>query len=172
MAAAKATAQILDFTNVKDRGDYNPVHVEPGEYLMKISAVVDSESKQGNAMWVFALSHVAPPVPTAARATYPFYCVLDAKSLWKVRGLAISAGYNVPKSRFSLDPNKLVGRVVGVIVEDDEYEGKVRSKIAQVMPPDEVDGAPSSGTTTDEDDQGTDDAYAPDTDQDLDGVDL
>src|ERR1700753_1227989 len=98
--AEKATAQLLDFTNVKERGDYNPVHVEPGEYLMKISAVVDSKSKAENAMWVFSFMHAKPVAgnASASRATYPFYCVLDAKSLWKARGLALAAGYNVPES--------------------------------------------------------------------------
>lgn len=166
--ADKAQAMLLDFTNVKDRGDYNPVHVEPGEYAMKITAVVSQESKQNNPMWVFSFSFVSAPIPSAARATYPFYCVLDAKSLWKVRGLCLAAGYNVPKSKFQLDPNRLLNRQVGVIIEDDEYEGKVRSKVTQVMPLSELDAQPAPAGADDED--AASDAPLPD--EELDGVDL
>jgi hypothetical protein len=134
--ADKANAQTLDFTNVKDRGDYNPVHIEAGEYALRVDSVVDGESKQGNAQWVFAFKFAYPDqVPaTARRGSYPYYCVLDAKSLWKIRGLAQACGMVVPKSRFKLDPNRLIGKIFGAILEDDEYEGRLRSKVLQVMP--------------------------------------
>jgi hypothetical protein len=170
----KAQAQMLDFTNVKERGDFNPVQVEPGEYVMKIVSVVDQKSKNDNPMWVFGLQFVKPPVPSAARAIYPYHCVLDEKSLWKVRGLCLAAGFQVPKRKMSLDPNRIVGRQVGVVLEEEEYEGRVRSKIVQVLPVSDVMGQ----SDTDGSDVATDEDYdtPPDeqqvTDDDLAGVDL
>jgi hypothetical protein len=171
--AEKATAQMLDFTNVKERGDYNPVQVEPGEYVMRIASVVDAESKNKNAMWVFGLSFVTPPTPSAARATYPYHCVLDEKSLWKVRGLCLAAGYQVPKRKMNLDPNRIVGRQVGVVLEEEEYEGKIRCKIVQVLPVSEVTQSDTDGSdvATDEDYETPQDEQQV-TDDDLSGVDL
>lgn len=166
--AEKVSAELLDFTNVRERGDYNPVHVEPGEYLMTVASVTAQDSKAGNKMWIFGFKHAAAVkgVASASQATYPYYCVLDPKSLWKVRGLALATGYNVPKSKFSLDPNRLIGRQIGVIVDDDEYEGKIRSKVVQVMPASELDEQPTQQAGDDPD------ADAPVGEDDLDGVDL
>lgn len=131
----KAVKKTLDMSNVKDRGPFNPKHIEAGEYRAKITAVHASESKSGNEMWVFAFQ------PTDKRdAVYPYYCLLDPDSLWKIRNVAEAAGIAVPKKRISLDPNKLVGKEVGIELEDDEYDGKMKSVIANIFPPDQVDG--------------------------------
>lgn len=131
----RAVKKTLDMSNVKDRGPFNPKHIEAGEYRAKITAVHASESKSGNEMWVFAFQ------PTDKRdAVYPYYCLLDPDSLWKIRNVAEAAGIAVPKKRISLDPNKLVGKEVGIELEDDEYDGKMKSVIANIFPPDQVDG--------------------------------
>lgn len=131
----KAVKKTLDMSNVKDRGPFNPKHVESGGYVAKITAVYASESKSGNEMWVFAFQ------PTDKRdAVYPYYCLLDPDNLWKIRNVAEAAGIAVPKKRIALDPNKLVGKTVGIELEDDEYDGKMKSVITQVMPQDQIDG--------------------------------
>lgn len=135
VAPAKAKAKVLDFTNVKDRGMYNPVQQEEGDYKLQIASVVEQESKKTQeAMWVFGLSLVGHKT-----AVYPYYCLLNEDNLWKVRNLIEATGKSVPKKRLKFDPQSLVGKFVGGTLEDDEYDGKMKSVIAAIFNADELD---------------------------------
>lgn len=170
-----ATKRAIDFSNVKEPGNYNPRHKPEGDYKATVSKVEDSESKAGNPMWIFTFT-----LTSDARATYPYYCVLDENSAWKIRNLLMACGLNVPKKRMNVDPNKIVGRELGVSLEDDEYEGKMRSKVQATFPADELDGDEpdddgSDDVDLDDDDDADvddDDDAADDDDDDLDDVDL
>lgn len=128
-----ATARALDFTNVKEGSNFNPKRKKAGDYLAKIVSVTDEESKQGNAMWVFGIT-----LSTDSRAVYPYYCILDEASLWKIRNLVMATGKDVPKRKIKLDPNKLVGQEIGIALDDDEYDGKPKSVIVATFPTDEL----------------------------------
>lgn len=146
-AAGKATAVIIDFSNVKGRNDYNPRHIESREYVAKIVKVVQTEAKDGTAMWVFAFA-----LPEAPRAVYPYYCKLVDNQFWKVKALFEAVGITVGARKLKIDPNKLVNKQVGVFMEDDEYEGKLKSVIAEVIPVEDITGSPESDVEPEEDD--------------------
>lgn len=155
MAEAKttpATAQILDFTNVRDRGAYNPKHHPAGDYKAKVVKVEAVESQAGNAMWVFAVQ-----LDDDASAIYPHRCVLNEANIWKVRNLLVAAGITVPKKRVKVDPSKVVGKPIGITLEDDEYEGKLKSVIQATFPASDLAPAPAKGTSTNSDDVVEDD---------------
>jgi hypothetical protein len=135
VAAAKAKAKVLDFTNVKDKGMYNPVQQEEGDYKLQIASVVEQDSKSTNEpMWVFGLSLVGHRT-----AVYPYYCVLNEDNLWKVRNLIEATGKAVPKKRLKFDPQSIVGKFVGGTLADDEYDGKMKSIISALFPVSELD---------------------------------
>jgi hypothetical protein len=124
-----ASKRIIDFTNVKERGEFNTKHKPAGDYRMKIVKVDDGVSKAGNDQWVFTL------IPVDDRqATYPYYCGMDDKQSWKVRNLFVAAGFPVPKKRVNVDPNKLVGKEIGATLDDAEFEGRKKSEITQTFP--------------------------------------
>src|SRR5688500_12416558 len=130
-----ATKRKMNFTNVKDGGQFNPRHVEPGDYVMKITKVEDGKSKEGNEQWIFTCTRKGDQ-----RASYPYYVGVDEKQAWKVRKLFIACGLNVPKKMVMVDPNKLVGKEFGAFLEEDEYEGRMKSRIQETFPVDEVSG--------------------------------
>jgi hypothetical protein len=136
--AAKMT---LDFSQVKDVSGFSPKHKEEGEYLGTITSFEDTKSKSGNAMWVFGVQ-----LKTDRRAVYPVYCLLAPEQVWKLRNLMLAAGFKVPKKRISVDGNRLVGKDIGIFLEDDEYEGKMKSVITSFFTKDEY-----SGPVTDDD---------------------
>lgn len=125
-------SRTLDFSNVKESSGINPKHLESGEYAAKIVSVDEMEAKDGTPMWLFIIS------PDEHRnATYPYYCKLQENQLWKVRNLFISAGLGklvAGKSKVKINPEKVVGKAVGILLEEDEYEGKMKSVIEAVMP--------------------------------------
>lgn len=133
-----ATAKAADFSGVKDRGNFNPRHVPEGDYAARIVKVEDAKTKEGGEfqyLFTFKLEKFS-------QNSYPYYCKLTENQLWKIRNLLIAAGINVPKKRMKIDPNKAVGKLVGVTMSDDEYDGKVKSVIDAVFPAAELaDGA-------------------------------
>jgi len=157
--ATKASVKTLDMTNVKDatRSGINPKRVAEGDYLARIVSVQDAEVKsgdnQGDFQWLFILSPELHPL-----AKYPYYCKLDANQLWKIRNLLQSCGINVPKKRIKLDPEKVVGKLVAISLQDDEYEGKMKSTIASIFPPSDMEDTES---TDDEDEDEDEDEEAP-----------
>jgi hypothetical protein len=143
MAAESAA---LDFTNVKEAGAFNPRRQAAGDYKAKVTAVVDAESKKsGKAQWLFTIQ--------VNGASYPYYCMLEESSLWKIRNLLIAAGVNVPKKRVKVNPNIVVGKTIGVTLEDDEYDGKLKSVIQATFPASEL----NEDDVPDEDEDAEDD---------------
>jgi hypothetical protein len=135
MGAKKAN---LDFTNVKEGGNFSKKHMPTGDYLAKVTKVEDAMPKDKDdktPMWLFTLQLVKTP-----SATYPYYCKLQENQLWKVRNLLVAAGLNVPKKKVGVDPNRLVGKLVAVSLDDTEYNDKEQSEIGAIFSPKELDG--------------------------------
>jgi len=130
--AEQATSGVFDFTNVKDAGVFNPRRQVAGDYRAKVTAVVDAESKKdGKPQWLFTI--------VVNGASYPYYCKHEESSLWKIRNLLVAAGVNVPKKRVKVNPNIVVGKTIAVTLEDDEYEGKLKSVVQATFPVSELE---------------------------------
>lgn len=127
-------SQTLDFTNVKDGGgQFNKRRQPEGDYRGTILKVVTVSKKDNKRIkqWLFSIK--------VGTGVYPYYCGFEENVLWKIRNLFVAAGMNVPKKKVSVDPNKIVGKDIGVTLEDDEYEGKQQSVIASTFPVSELE---------------------------------
>lgn len=145
--ADKTTAKVVDFSNVKDStGSFNKRRVPSGDYLAKIVKVEDAESK-GDKTFQYLFTIKLQKYSTYA---YPYYCKLQENQLWKLRNLFIAAGINVPKKRIKVDPTKVLNKVIGVTMEDDEYEGKLQSVVAAVFPASELSADDMSSDVDDD----------------------
>ncbi len=134
-----ASARNIDMTNVKEGGAFNSRQVPAGDYRLRVVDVQDGEVKRGDnagsPQWTFVIQ-IATGKHKGGK--YPYRCTLVENQLWKVRNLLVAAGITVPKQRLKVDPNKLIGKVVGGTLEDDEYDNKVRSQITAIFPVDEL----------------------------------
>lgn len=137
-----AKEKVLDFTNVQEGGGaFRKTRYPAGDYLGKITKVQDAKSKEDNKpMWLFTIEVKA--------GKYPYYCKLVENQLWKIRNIFVAAGISVPRKKLKVDPNKVVGKSIGVTLDDDEYDGKMQSTIAAVFPPSELG---DEGDSDDED---------------------
>jgi hypothetical protein len=156
MAKEKASAKVLDMTNVKEGGQrFNTKRVPAGDYLARVTKVEDAEVKNGDNkgafQWLFTITPEKFPT-----GKYPYYCQLAENQLWKVRNLLIAAGINVPKKKIKLDPEKVVGKLIAITLEDDEYDGKAKSTVAAVFPPSEMEGGADDDEDEDVDDEDED----------------
>lgn len=145
--AKKVAARTLDFTNVKESSGINPKHKEDGEYLAKVVEVRDDPAKDGEAMWLFLVK-----LAEDSTATYPFYCKLVDNQLWKLRNLFLAAGIPLPKRAQKIDPNKVIGKELGIVLEGEEYEGKMKSVIAGMIPKEELTDYAATESDEDEED--------------------
>lgn len=132
--ATKASAQNVDFSNVKDGGNFNKGRIPAGDYLATITKVEDAESKKDGAFQYL----ISIKINKKPSSVFPYYCKLQENQLWKLRNILIAAGIQVPKRRIKVDPNRLVGKVIGVTVEDADFDGKDQSEIGGVFPASEL----------------------------------
>ena len=154
--AKRVAARTLDFTNVKESSGINPKHKEDGEYLGKVTEVRDDPAKDGEAMWLFLFS-----LADDKTATYPYYVKLVDNQLWKLRNLFIAAGIPLPKKAVKIDPNKVVGKQLGIILEGEEYEGKMKSVINGLIPKEELTDYADAEVDDDDEDEDDEEEVAP-----------
>lgn len=142
----QVSKRTLDFTNVKEGSDVRPKRKPAGEYLATVVSVTEKESKQGNDMWVFVVK-----LAVDSTATYAIHCTLNEEALWKLRAFIMACGAAVPKKKIAIDPNKFVGRQLGVILDDHEYDGKESSTVSGFIPKGELAGDAPAGANDDDD---------------------
>lgn len=131
ISAANPLTAKIDFSKVEDGGGsgIRPKHLPEGEYVAIIKNVIANKSKAGNPQWVFTISPEEHP-----GATYPYYCTLSAEQAWKIKLILSGVGVSVPKSVKQINASKLIGKKLGIILEDDEYNGKMKSIIDTIIP--------------------------------------
>lgn len=164
MVTAKAKIVEIDFSNVKDQGKFNRSRIPAGDYLAKVIAVENTKAKDEVSMLEFGIQIVKRP-----SSKLPYYCKLQENQLWKLRNLLIAAGKAVPKSKMKVNPNEIVGKLIGVTVEDDEFEGDKgtveQSSISGVFPAAEL------GDVSDLDEDGEDEEEEAEEADDMDDLD-
>lgn len=127
----------VDFSSVEDGGR---IRVPEADYRVRIVGSKLRDSNSGNSMitWTFEFLDGKYEGKTITSNT-----VLVPKSLWVLKKLLESAGATIPKKLVKLDTSRYHGRVVGITVQDNEYEernGKTRisSEIRDFIDPDAV----------------------------------
>ena len=159
-----ATARNVDFSGVRDGGNFNKKRIPAGDYLATITKVEDAKAKaDGKPQYLFSIK-----INKFPSSVLPYYCKLEENQLWKLRNLLIAAGKSVPKSKIKVDVNSIVGKVIGVSIEDTEWEDKEQSEVAGVFPAAELADMPGAEEEADEDDA---DVSADDEDESLDDLD-
>lgn len=127
--AKKSRTITPDFTGVKSTGGGGGFHIEEGSYPMRVEEVEQETSKSGNDMlkWVFKGTG-----GEAKGKTFFLYTTLTKDSLWKLRQTLEALGQDIPDGPEEIDLDDLEGLECTGVVEDDEYDGKIRSKLVKL----------------------------------------
>jgi Protein of unknown function (DUF669) len=125
---AKATR--VDFGGVDPeirKGGGRAAHLPEGDYLVKVlSGELRTSEKKGTKYFTWRLG-VTQPEKYKGKVLY-LTTSLKPEALWNLRNFIHAAtGKNVAGKVVNVDPEALVGKVVCVTAEDDEYEGKMKS---------------------------------------------
>lgn len=93
-----------------------------GEYVAVISSVRDAGGG-----WDFTIG--------VGSMAYTYRCEFDKASAWRVRNLWVAAGLPVRRGPQTVDPNKLVGRGIGVTIEGGYISAVFRADEVQLCCP-------------------------------------
>lgn len=122
----------VDFEGVKTGGAPR-VRVPEGDYLFKVTKVEHKKaSEEGkNPYFLFTLK-VLKGDPKGVNKNIGHVCSLGKSALWNLRGFMEACGIAVPSKAIKYDFEKMVGKIVGgVVMDDDPYtndSGKVSIK--------------------------------------------
>lgn len=147
----------------KDTGEGGGrVRVPEGDYRAKILSIKQDTSQAGNQMLVVTYQGLDGAMKGKKVKDY---MALTTKASWKVRGWLKALGAKTPESEFDLPFKKLVGKEVGVTLQDDEYtndKGKstISSKISDYLSLEDLEA------DDDEDDDDDEDSEDEDSDDD------
>lgn len=168
---AKAAKIKIDFSK-EEEGGGGRVRLPEGDYRVKITGVKPETSQAGNPMLVWTLQ-ITEGKYKGKKLTDR--TALTPKALWRVRALLEALGISPPKKLVSLDPAKLIGKELGVTLTDDEYEGKINSKVSDFLDLDTLTGddvEDDEDEDDDDEDDDSDDEESDDDEEELDELDL
>lgn len=148
----------VDFTGVES---FN--RPSEGQHVVKIVSAEMKQSQGGNDMIVVTYE-VTKGSDKGARCieNYP----LAENALWKLKGLLQAIGMKCD-GKVRLDLDKLIGKVCIITVSDEEYEGKIRSrvqeckKLAAVADEEDDDEDQDEEDDSDDDDEDDEEEEAP-----------
>lgn len=153
-ATKKTTKVKVDFTGVETR-----VLLPEGVYNAKV-AEVSMEDNDGRPYlkWTFRTIDDDPKLNDK-----PLYnnTSLQPQSLWVLGSLLETLGVDRPDGAMDLDLEELVDLELGLVVEHEEYQGKMRAKVVDFTP---AGGGNADGDVTvdDDDNDGMSEKYTED----------
>jgi len=168
----------IDFGGVdkeirKNRG--GRVHIPPGDYLAKVMDVESRKSERTESRylnWTFVISEGQYKGTTLYGMTS-----LKPNALWNLRNLIHAAtGKNIAGKAVNFDPNNIVGKVVGIAVEDNEYgEGekkRVNSRVNTTFPKEEYEAAEDDEDEDEDEEEDEEEEDEDEDDEDLEDVEV
>lgn len=144
-----------------DGGGGGSVRVPEGDYHVKITEIKQDTSQAGNAKIVISYKGLDGALKGK---TLKEHMAITAKTGWRVRNWIRAIGAKIPENEFDLPFAKMVGKELGVTLQDDSYtnnQGKtvINSKVSDYLSLDDLASA------EEEDDE---DADEEDSDEDTD----
>lgn len=140
-AAASGAGVTVDFGDVESRGGKKSSggrkHYPEGDYAVKVKSAKfghsgDKETPRLEVMFVFTGTKLK-----GKEIRDDLY--LTPKALWRLRQTLEALGLKVPSKKVSVNPDKLKGRACALSIEDDEYDGKLQSRVTDIYSLDEFD---------------------------------
>ena len=123
---AKNNVIKVDFSNVSEGGSFR---IPAGEYVAKVKKVEKRVSESSGKPYLnWELEIISGDKNVKGKVIY-HVTSLQPQALFNLRNVLIALGIDVPKKSINLDLSKLKGKVLGIVVEDDEYRGEDGRKV-------------------------------------------
>ena len=156
MARPRESKVRVNFTGVEEeirKHAQRAAKVPDGDYLVKIMDAQMRENEDTGSRGINIRAQIVKPKKYSGKTQYG-YCSLKKEALWNLRNLInASLGRNVAGKTVDLDLSKFKDKIVGAVIEEDEYQGKVRSRISTWFPREEFEEAEDDDTDEDEEEE-------------------
>jgi len=161
---------IVDFGDTESRGgkkSSRSSHLPEGDYAAKVKEAKLDRSSEKETPGIFVTWVIT-------KGEYKGKALRDAlwlsdKALWRVRQTLEALGVKVPSKKVKVDPKKMIGKEAAITLEDEEYDGKMRSRVVDVFALDELEDLEES-EDEDEDEEDEDEENEDEEDEDEDEV--
>jgi hypothetical protein len=137
----------VDFSNVSEGGKFT---VPVGEYVAKIKSCTKEHGQSGfdYLKWTLIIASGGCKGNEITHNT-----TLKPEGLFALRDFLTACGLVIPKSVINFDPDKMIGKSLGIIVGEREYNGNIYPQIKKVKLASEVNlGTASTPVAKDDDD--------------------
>lgn len=132
----RVTSNDYVVVNFKGVGSRNRV-VAAGNYRAMVMKVTKGISKPGNPKldWIFEISAGSEK----GHKFMPYVTSLQPQSLWNLRAVLEALGVEVPEEELQIVFGELKGLELGLTVEHETYERKVKERIVDLFPIEELE---------------------------------
>lgn len=122
----------VDLSDVQD----SSYSIADGTYYAKCINVEQDVSKSGNPMFVWEFEITRGDY---RGRTFKSWTAITPAAMWKVAETVQALGVGQTGTVVKFKRGDVIGRECGIVMEEDEYNGKKSSKIVKVIPVDEVE---------------------------------
>lgn len=112
--------------------DENPWYIPKGEHAASVTLVEKGTSKEGNPKTVFTFSITAGE---AKGKDIKIHLSHSEKALWKLKQVLKALGFDTTGKSLKFKTKECVGRKCVLVIEDNEFNGEMRSNVKTVKPP-------------------------------------
>lgn len=148
----------VDFRDIGDGG--KRLRVPEGDYKAKIKSAKKGTTRDGESKIVVVYTLLAPEKYKGKELTDNMSLTKDgktSKAVFRVANLLDAVGLKWSKKVMNIPLSKLVGKVVGITLVDNEYRGRVSSQIADWLTEEDIDNILEDTEDEEDDDEDTDD---------------
>lgn len=136
-----------------------------GDYLVKIVEATFRENEDTGSRGVNLRVQVIKPQKHKGATQYG-YCSLKKEALWNLRNLINAAfGRNVAGKTIDVDLERFRDKIVGAVIEEDDYQGKIRSRVSTWFPRDEYEESESDEDADEDEEEDEEDEYEDEEDE-------
>lgn len=158
MPAAQMPAKLsVDFSNVSDRkeGGGKAAHVPEGDYLLQVLGCELRKKKEDESKYLSWRLGIVKPSKYAHAGVVYFVTSLKEEALWNLRNFLEDLGYSIPKKAVDVPIAKIVEgkKLIGATLQDDEYNEKVKSKVAATFKASAYEETAEAPAATEADDE-------------------
>lgn len=149
----------VDFTNVEDRGARSD-HIEPGDYLFQVEGC-QLRSKKDDESSKYLNWYLGVVAPSTFKGKHVYHITsLKQEALWNLRGFLVDmlGEDKVPKQSVNIPLEAIVKakKRIGGTVDDDEYDGKIRSRVVATFPASEYTETPGGSAESEPEEEEVD----------------